>query len=87
MRKRRRPDERDGTNRRSRGVWKTAVPHKRLQRDRGQSTMHRTISLRMTARSRRTDKARRAAIDQLVRDAAQRGIGSSSDLLLGQEVP
>jgi hypothetical protein len=49
--------------------------------------MHRTISLRMTARSRRTDKAHRAAIDQLVRDAAQRKIGSSSDLLLVKRLP
>ena len=45
------------------------------------------FDLRMTARSRLTDKAYRAAIDQLVRDAAQRGIGSSSDLLLVKRYP
>ena len=67
----------DGTNRRSRGQEsRCAQAAPASSRTTHATTMHRTRSLRMTARSHPYYKAHRAAIDQLVRDAAQRGIRS-----------
>jgi hypothetical protein len=69
----------DGTNRRSRGVGKAAVAHKRLQRladyARGDYASNQIFEDEGPF-TPVPHNAHRAAIDQLVRDEARRGIRS-----------